>query len=160
MSEKRCFNCEAKWMNRSISKGMWALGSVAILFIVGCNKGPSRYDVSGTATFDGQPIPLGAIVLNADTQSGNSGPQGRVEIRDGKISTKRGMGTVGGAQWLQLMASDGHMYKDHEGTRQQGKVLFDMIHQKIELPPRDVVLNIRVASTQGNKQPRVEIDIQ
>jgi len=59
------------------------------------------------------------------------------------------------------MASDGNTYRDHEGQLHQGKTLFPMVQQKIELPKDDVSLNICVSKpAAGAAEPRVEIDIE
>lgn len=147
-------------MNRTNREAAVLLIGVCVFVLGGCSKGPSRYDVSGIATYNGKPIPRGAIVLNADHQSGNTGPQGRAEIHNGEISIKDGMGTSGGSQWIQIMGSDGNNYRDHEGTLHQGKSLFDMVQTKIELPKQDVTLDVRITSTKNPKEKSsVEIKV-
>ena len=56
------------------------------------------YDVSGTVTFAGKPVPYGSVLFVADAEEGNSGPQGVATIEDGKFDTANaGRGVVGGA---------------------------------------------------------------
>jgi hypothetical protein len=67
--------------------------AVAVLAIIwttsGCggNDHPSIH-ISGTATFDGQPIPFGQILFEPDASAGNSGPAGFATITDGKFDTR------------------------------------------------------------------------
>jgi hypothetical protein len=52
------------------------------------NKGPQRFQVSGTVTYDGEPIPVGTIYFEADAARGNTGPVSIVPIEDGRYDTK------------------------------------------------------------------------
>jgi hypothetical protein len=50
--------------------------------IVGCGSGDSRIPLSGTVTFNGQPIAFGEVVFRPET-----GPEGSATICDGKFDT-------------------------------------------------------------------------
>jgi hypothetical protein len=52
------------------------------------NTGPQRFHVSGTVTFDGEPVPVGTIYFEADAARGNAGPVSIVAIEDGRYDTK------------------------------------------------------------------------
>jgi len=97
---------------------------VATMFLSGCgtaNDGPARFDISGKATFDGQPIPIGKIIFEPDASKGNNGPQGFADIVKGEFDTKKtGKGTVGGPHKIRIQGYDGQPL---EG-RPQGKHLF------------------------------------
>ena len=79
------------------------------LSIAGCSgdDGPRRYDLSGTVTFDGKPIPMGSIIFQPDSSAGNSGPQGAAEIRNGKYDTSDRKGIIGGPHIVRITGFDG-----------------------------------------------------
>ncbi len=81
--------------------------------------------------------------MNANHQAGNKGPQGRTEIHNGKISVTGGMGTFGGSQWLQVSGFDGQAHQGEEMMMHMGKELFPMVQKQVELPLRDVMLDIK-----------------
>jgi hypothetical protein len=85
--------------------GLW----IACLAIVcGCGRGDSsgRIDVSGKATFDGQPIVYGQIDFTPDNAKGHKGPAGYAEIVNGKFDTSlaTGSGVVPGAHIVRITA--------------------------------------------------------
>ncbi len=60
-------------------------------------EGAKLYDVSGTVTYGGKPVPYGSILFVADVTEGNTAPQGVASIEDGKFDTaKGGRGVIGG----------------------------------------------------------------
>lgn len=147
-------------MNRAFSGAALfvLLGVLSVVACCGCGpKGPARYTVSGTVTFEDQQVPVGTLIFNADHQAGNTGPQGRANILNGTITTQRGMGVVGGPHWLQITGFDGQAFQGEEGVIELGKPLFPMAHQQVELPKRDVTLAIRV--TGNGADPNVEVEI-
>lgn len=77
------------------------IGGLCCLLSQSCGSNgtsPNLYDVSGTVTHDGKPVPYGSILFVADADDGNTGPQGVAEINDGKFNTAMaGRGVVGGA---------------------------------------------------------------
>lgn len=69
--------------------------AIVVLLVCGCGQqGPARFDVSGTVTYDGQPLPQGTIRFEPDGSKGNHGPVGYAAITDGTYTTK-GQGTLG-----------------------------------------------------------------
>ncbi len=72
----------------------WAILTAALLACgtscVGCSRpsGPARYDVQGTVTFQGQPVPSGSIVFEPDAARGNSGPVSVMSIIDGRFDSR------------------------------------------------------------------------
>ena len=80
-----------------------------VLVTSGCGSsedgGPVRYRVSGTVTFDGNPVPAGTIYFQP--APGNPGPQGFATIVDGEYDTAdSGKGTVGGAHSVRIEGAD------------------------------------------------------
>ncbi len=61
------------------------VGAVCALFVCGCEKGPRYYDVTGTVTLDGAPLPEGGIIFSPMDSS--LGPEPGT-IKDGKYSLK------------------------------------------------------------------------
>src|SRR5262245_36204963 len=60
----------------------------------GCSSG--RYDVSGTVTWQGKPVPYGLVVIEPDPQKGNTGTQTQGLIQDGHYQTLPGRGAIAG----------------------------------------------------------------
>ncbi len=79
------------------------------LSIAGCkDDGPPRFDVSGTITFDNQPIAAGVIFFDPDVSKGNDGPQGFAHIKDGRYDTRTGgRGIIGGPHIVRIQGFDG-----------------------------------------------------
>ena len=107
-----------------------------------CSRGsPSRFDLSGTVTFNGRPVPAGLIAINPDLSKGNDGPQGLAEIRDGRFDT-RGL-KKGGPSGPVILMIDGF-----DGVAQPespyGKPLFVGYKVRVELPAAASEQNIDV----------------
>ena len=106
------------------------------LMLAGCgggDKGPDRVDISGSATFDGQPIAAGEITFIPDSRKGNSGPATTAVIKGGAYTTAGGgKGTVGGPHILKVIAFDGKADAAHELP--QGQPLFPEYEIKADLP--------------------------
>jgi hypothetical protein len=106
-----------------------ALALAAVLAGCGQDSGGGKVHVSGTATFNGQPIPAGQVTFTP--AAGNSGPQGFADIRDGKYDTSSGgQGTVGGPHDVRITGFDAAVAPD----RPTVKALFNEYTVKIDLP--------------------------
>lgn len=112
--------------------GLAAVLAAAMLPLGGCGgqSGPARYDLSGTVTYDGQPVPAGEVVLEPDGSKGNTGPGSLATIRDGKYQTEPAMGVVGGAYIARITGFDGVPV----GDLSQGTPLFSNYTTTIDLP--------------------------
>ena len=74
----------------------------------GCNRRPVLYHVSGTVTYDGQPLPAGQVFFDADLTKGHDGPQGFAYIKDGQFDTAQGgRGVLGGPYVIRIQGFDG-----------------------------------------------------
>lgn len=63
---------------------------VGLLAASGCNsrsRGPRRYEIRGTVTFRGEPVPNGVIYFEPDASQGNKGPVSVVPIIGGRYDT-------------------------------------------------------------------------
>lgn len=61
------------------------------VFLTGCgsgNQGPQRYDISGTVTYQGQPVTRGTITFSPNMDKGNEGPVAMSQIIEGKYDTR------------------------------------------------------------------------
>jgi len=127
---------------------------LALLLGCGGSSGPRRYDLSGRVTYDGEPVAAGVILLDPDTERGNSGPGTIAEIHDGRYRTPPGKGTVGGPHLLRITAGNG---QEAGPLRPYGIPLLPQeVRLKVDLPretsTRDLELAGQVEPPGG--QPR------
>ncbi len=109
---------------------------VCFCAVSGCGAGsdaPTRIDLTGSATFDGQPIATGEIMFIPDSRKGNKGPAGSAVIKDGTYTTAvGGTGVVGGPHTVRVVAFDGK--SDPEAELPFGKPLFPEYEMNADLP--------------------------
>jgi hypothetical protein len=79
------------------------------LLVAGCGRsGPPRYELSGTVTYAGKPLPAGVIFFDPDVRQGNDGPQGFAHVQEGRYDTRQtGKGSVGGPHRVRIQGFDG-----------------------------------------------------
>jgi hypothetical protein len=78
--------------------------------LLGCGENEKLYDVSGTITFEGEPIPKGLIFFDPDSTKGTAGTQGFANIENGKFDTAaagKGKGIRGGTYNIRISGFDG-----------------------------------------------------
>ena len=82
---------------------------VVLPAFVGCPAaaGPARYELSGSVTYAGKPVPVGQITFIPDDSQGNQGPGTTANIRDGRYQTEAGQGTIGGPHSVSIIGFDG-----------------------------------------------------
>ena len=119
---------------------------------MGCGAGkldgPTRFDLSGTATYETQPIPFGTIMIAPDTKQNNNGPMGVADIRDGHYQMRKGMGHIGGPQVLTIYATDG----TRPLSDSVDNTLFPPYEMRVTLPAKSSVLDIVVPRSGTPKQ--------
>ena len=131
-----------------------AVSACAILALVcGCpgQTGPERYDITGAATFDGQPIPAGVISFEPDTSKGNGGPGTMARIKNGRYKSDPGEGIVGGAYILRIYGYDG---KPETGTQAypEGDAIFEMGYRmEADLPAEGGTFDVHVPASAADK---------
>lgn len=111
-----------------------------------------RFDLSGTVTYDGQPVPRGYIVFRPDRGAGNDGPGSQADIRDGRYATLPGQGTIGGLHAIQVFGFDGKPYEIPAGMSGGGPTLMNQVGKPIfaaatleeDLPKEATVRNLVV----------------
>jgi len=112
----------------------WVATALAIL-LAGCSSGERTYNLSGSVTYKGKPVPAGHIVFEPDTKSGNSGGPGFAKIKDGHYDTSilDGRGTVGGPHLITIHGLDGVP----RGELLNGIPLFQEYSTTADLPKKD-----------------------
>lgn len=127
-----------------------SIGGASMLMVLallpGCsgNSGPQRYDVSGSVTFDGKPVPKGFVTFYPDTEAGNRGPGGGAEIRDGVYQTADGKGVVGGPHRIRIIGFDGMARTESGEELADGASLFTPYETTIDFPTEDTVQNFEI----------------
>jgi hypothetical protein len=104
-------------------------GMFGLALVLGCSDLESdRQRVSGTVTFQGEPIPYGDILFTPDDAQKNSGPQGFATIRNGRFDTSSadGKGYGGGPAVIRIT-----------GLSAEGGTLLCEYEFRIELPRGD-----------------------
>lgn len=126
------------------------IGLVLGILIVaaGCGQnGPERYDVSGSVTFAGKPVPAGQILFQPDTEKGNRGPATAVQIEGGRYDTaKGGKGTVGGPHIAVITGYDKQIESSPE--MRTGRPLFRDVRLSVDLPKKTTVRDLNVSGLQ------------
>jgi hypothetical protein len=110
----------------------------------GSTDGPKRYPVSGTVTFNGQPVPKGFITLEPDSDKGNSGPGGGGEIVGGKYDTKTERGIVGGAYKVRITGTDGKPVTVSGEELPEGQPLFAPYETTVDFPADATVRDFEI----------------
>lgn len=116
----------------------WLLIALAMLVTSGgcgsSDKGPPRYTVSGTVSFEGKPVPKGFITFLPDTSKGNKGPGGGAEIKAGSYRTATGKGVVGGPYIVKIVGYDGIATSAEGEELPDGQSLFTPYQTAVEFP--------------------------
>jgi hypothetical protein len=104
-----------------------AVVGVAVPFVVGCEEsGPQRYEVNGTVTLDGEPIPTGDILF--ESPDGSMVDAG--QIKDGKFSFE----AQPGSKLISIRASRKKFGPPGIGARGENFILVRYIPARYEDP--------------------------
>jgi hypothetical protein len=110
--------------------GLLALAALTVLS-AGCGGGERLYDVSGTVTWKGKPVPVGLVFFDPDASKGTTGRQGFANIKAGKFTTAvDGRGVAGGAHIIRVLGYDGKPSDELPF----GRPLFDEHQENRDLP--------------------------
>ena len=121
--------------------GLVCVSGLLLVLAASCGSGEKLYDVSGTATFNGQPVPAGIIYFDPDPMKGGTGTQGFASIIDGKYTTAvNGRGIRGGPYAVRITGYDGKAANEAP----LGRPLFDEYELKKDLPAADSELNLDI----------------
>jgi hypothetical protein len=114
---------------------------LALLVCIGCMGEDKLYNVSGTLTPEGKPIPKGLIFFDPDSTKGTTGTQGFANIKDGKFDTAdQGKGIRGGSYVIRISGFDGK----EANEAPFGQALFPEYQEKRDLPKENSKLDIDV----------------
>ncbi len=137
--------------------------AIAACWLVGCGEAePETYQLSGTVTFDGKPIPAGQIYFMPDGSKNNSGPAGFAQIHDGKFDTKLegGKGHASGPMIVKIEGFDpaGKSAKDANDTSGEEVVtsLFPTYETTADLPKEDSTQDFPVPKEAAKKVIQTE----
>jgi hypothetical protein len=116
------------------------VGAGVVIALVGCGGDKlGRHAVSGTITFNGQPVPKGFVRLIPDSSKGTKGPGGGAAIANGKFHAPANKGVVAGAYLIEIDGLDGIPAKEGGEDLQDGKSLFPMVRVEHVFPNEDSV---------------------
>jgi len=126
-----------------------------VCLLAGCGgEGPTTYQLSGKVTYNGQPVPVGTVMLSPNVSRGNSGPGAATGIKDGSFVTESGKGHVGGEYLIQVTGFDGVPVQGGEGGMDpMGKELFPPYDMAVELPKANHEIEIAVPAGGGAAGP-------
>lgn len=120
------------------------------LAVGGCGPGiPNPYEVSGTVTFGGKPIPKGFITFLPDTTKGNKGPGGGAPIVDGEYRTAAGKGVAGGPYTVKIVGYTGISITAFGEELVDGPHLFLPYVISVDLPKEDTKQDFTVPKPGG-----------
>ena len=129
---------DRRFVERASRPGVLVL---LLTLTAGCGSGEKLYDVSGTATHNGEPIPAGIIYFDPDPTKGGTGTQGFASIKDGRYTTAvHGQGARGGPYIIRITGYDGKTANEAP----LGRPLFDEYELKKDLPAADSELNLDI----------------
>ncbi len=106
---------------------------------VGCSRpGPTRFSLTGTVSFKGNPVPAGRVVLVPDGDQGNRGPAAYAQIVDGHFATEMRKGHVGGPHLVEIQGFD-----TTAGTEPPPS-LFPVHEMVVDLPQADSTIDFDI----------------
>jgi len=114
---------------------------VGLMSCVGCGD-DGKYKVSGSVTFNGNPIPKGEIRFTPN--KGNKGPPVLVFIKEGKYETPKDKGLVGGSYQLRVSGFEAAVESKDPSAPDAGKQLFKIYREDVEFPKEDFEHNIAI----------------
>jgi hypothetical protein len=126
----------------------WFVAAACVLALgCGSSDGITRYRMTGSVTFNGQPVPAGTILFEPDSAAGNTGAAGSATIVDGKYDTGD-QGIIGGPHIVRIDGGEKGGPND-----QAGKTLFTGYTTKVDFPKKSGTHDFEVPAqaAQGGK---------
>jgi hypothetical protein len=161
MSSHRCSqdgyfhrSCRSQWtiwlvISFNVSMPLCILAMLLVLPGCGRDAGPARYDLSGSITYAGKPVPSGYIVFAPDVSKGNNGPGADAEIKDGVYKVRAKEGTVGGPHIATINGFDGVGFQKGLTSNPMGLPTFSDVQISVDLPKETSKYDIAIpAQTQ------------
>ena len=118
----------------------------AIFVLVGCSSESTRprYQVSGTVTYAGEPVPSGLVKFEPDVDKGGVGPGSYAPIKNGTYCTEEGL--CAGPVKVRICGMDGvehEVVKDGETVMEESP-LFDEYPTEAEVQQQDTVVDFEI----------------
>jgi len=110
--------------------------------VVSCGKaGLPRYELSGTVTYQGKPVPAGNIRFEPVGTTLNNSTIGDADIIDGKYSTLLDRGIIGGMHRVFVYGFNGI---PEPGSGPEGAAIFGSHIVEMDLPEEASKIDIKV----------------
>lgn len=114
---------------------------IVLVAATGCgSRGPARYDISGTVTFRGEPVPAGSIMFIPTGTAAGEQPVGFCTFREGDFESKAGRSPGTGSYRAVITGCDGIAYESRLGDiieeHPLGKNIFVGHVVELDLPAR------------------------
>jgi len=119
------------------------LALLTATLLTGCGD-DGRYQISGAATFQGNPIATGEVRLTPDTSTGNRGPAVLAMIREGRYQTPADKGVLGGHYVLRVTGYGAAPVSNDPTAPDFGRPLFRVQQLFVELPQEDFEYDIKI----------------
>ncbi len=117
---------------------------LSLALIAACGPGgPTRYEISGKATFGGKPIPAGRIVFESQEGAAVKGVTGMAMIENGLYRSLPDRGPTGGPQIVRVYGYDGDRSLPKIDFP-QGRAIFQEYVTKTDLPEESSVVDFNV----------------
>ncbi len=101
----------------------------------GCGpRGPQRYELSGSVTYAGQPVPAGYVVFAPDAALSAGGPGSQADILDGQYRVPAEQGVVGGPYVATVYGFDGVRSEENGIVNALGSPIIAGHRVEIEFP--------------------------
>lgn len=122
----------------------WPVAAMVLSVLIGCSRQPpGRFEISGTISFDGKPVPVGQISFEPDATQGNRGPQALARIENGRYRTQPMKGAVAGPVHITVTGYDGLS----KGETPFGAPLFKPFTLRQVLPAKSNTLDLVVPAS-------------
>ncbi len=119
-----------------------AVCCLVLATLVSCgDSGPARYELSGTITYKGKPVPAGYLRYEPLETPVNKSTVGEADIKDGKYATLLNKGSTGGKHLIFIYGFNGI---PEPGSGPAGAAIFDSYATEAELPKESSTLDIEV----------------
>jgi hypothetical protein len=128
--------------------------AAALVGLTGCgSSGPPAYRLSGKVTVNGQPVPLGKVIIDPDVSAGNSGPSGFADIVNGEYDTARsgGKGVPGGPVRVRIT---GFRKENADPTSGFGPPMFQEYATTLDVPNQNTTKDFDVPAAAAKGLPR------
>ena len=128
--------------SRCINGKFFLILVIGLSACVGCGD-DGKYKVSGSVTYDGNPIPTGEIRFTPNIR--NQGPPVLAFIKEGKYETPKDKGLVGGSYQLRVSGFAAAGNSKDPSAPDFGKELFKKPYREdVEFPKEDHEHNINI----------------